>query len=172
MSNDIPIKIAWEAILPWYEWGEVESRITYGQTESKAQHQASLELYYTKNDWWSIKVRRAPEYDLFEPKFDECLTDLSKKQRQILARAGGNETMPVGEVDYFCMDKDGPALLKLVSAGLMSGPFDRKGSLPNGMVWFFLTKKGRSAAFSMRPRRRGHEQTQKHQEMNNEPENN
>jgi hypothetical protein len=161
MSTDTPIKIAYEAILPWYEWGEVESRITYGQTASKAKHQASIEWNYTKNEWLKIKVRRAPEYDLFEPKLDECLTDIPKKLKQILAHANGNGTMAVGFMNYFCTDKDDPALLKLVSTGLMSGPFDRKGSLPNGMVWFFLTKKGRSAAFSMRPRRRGHEQNQK-----------
>ena len=161
MSTDTPIKIAWEAILPWYEWGEVQSRITCGQTASKAKYQASLEWNYIKKDWLKIKVRRAPEYDLFEPKFNECLVALPKKQRQILAHANGNETMAVGFMNYFCTDKDDPALLNLVSTGLMSGPFDRKGSLPNGMVWFFLTKKGRSAAFSMLPRRRGKEKDPK-----------
>lgn len=148
------IKKAFECTSPKPWFGTEYSEIFHAETRSKARYQAKLHWDIDNPYWIDIKVRRYPASDLFEPKPDEILSELTDEQKKIIAHANGNGKKDPGYRDHYHCRNDDPDLLKLVSKGLMNGP-QKNRLFQEDHGYFFLTDKGKQAAYSMLPRLRG-----------------
>ena len=147
--DEQPMHKAFEVLSPWCEWGQMMPSIKYGASAQEVRRGAEF------GDVEGIKIRRCPEYDMFAPLLDACLEAVSRHQQGILAHANGNGTSSHGFLDHSCAPKEDPDHLELVAKGLMTGPVYRKGALPKKLAYFYLTERGRKAAQSLLPRRRG-----------------
>lgn len=153
-----PIKKAWACLLPEISWHDFQHspEIIYAKTRSKAKYALSLKWdWHEDSGWIHIKVRRSAENDLYKPNPDEILLKITEEQKQIIAHANGNGGDNPGYRDYYHCSARDRDLLKLVDIGLMVGPqhVDSK-MIRRGNGYFYLTEKGKDAAFSMLPRKK------------------
>lgn len=157
-----PIKKAWECIpgnFSWYDYSSDHERsIVYAKTRSKAKYRAAVEWnwfeYGQGKDMIYIRARRSPKDDLYEAKPAKILSELTEDQVKIIAHSNGNDSERPGYRDYYYCSSVDEDLLHLVKIGLMIGPQHvNSGMLIPGNGYFYLTDEGKSAAFSMLPRK-------------------
>lgn len=152
-----PIKKAWKCIMPEEQWGNLSHSpsIVYAETRSKARYRFNIENEFEWSDpcgFIFIKVKRSKENDLYAPKNEAILGDLTENQIKIISHANGNQRCPGNRDYYYCSSKN-KDLLRLVELGLMIGPqHTDSGMIYPGNGYFYLTQSGKKAAFSLLPR--------------------
>lgn len=154
-----PIKKAWACIMPNEEWWDLQHSptIVYAETRSKAKYKFDIDMDFDWSDpggFIHIKARRSPANDLYAPKPDDVLKQLSDEQIKVIAHANGNQRLDPGSRDFYYCSANDKDLLELVGNGLMVGPqHTESGVVIPGNGYFYLTDLGKNAASSMLPRK-------------------
>lgn len=131
------------------------SAIVYAPTPAKAKGVVIKQLAdlseIDADTFTSMRVRRARSLDIMLPDEHWIVSDLSDRERQIVAHSYG----PEGHRDHYCSNPGNPTLLKLVKVfGIFDGPFGADGydkTLRWSGAFFYLTEFGKEVARSMAP---------------------
>ena len=143
-TTEKPIKTAFEVRF----FGGLMPHIVYADSEADAICQ--FRVLCPEN----LTAKRCPEEDLFAPVLDECLEGVSKTMRRILLKAHTEAPYP-GFYDRFFLPKGKHDLRPLIERGLVWARDYRPQMGPSDIDYFIITKRGRRAAISMLPRKRG-----------------
>jgi hypothetical protein len=148
------IRKAWDVWPVWADGGKHDH--FFAETASKARAAAyrdwsdTLEISFPE-----IIVRRAKHKDVVLPVEHRLVSELTPKQRQIVAHSFGRDHHGNGYRDHYCVAPSSMDLLRLAwEFGLFTGPWHEGAYGDTGMwggAFFFLTELGKTVAASMLP---------------------
>ena len=151
MSTGLRQRKAWHASSE--HWDSHPDNIEFGPSAGKVRYQVWLSATECRDfPITDIRVRRAPERDVFLPQEHPIVQDLSKDEIHCLLHAYGGTGRRSGNRDYFYTHQGDLPLVRLVEMGLMTmHPTPSRFSGDHDMAYFILNWMGKQVCLSLQP---------------------